>query len=569
MTDTNLTFAPANSSDASAGQLLRRYFYERSLRTRLFLAQLPFTLTVVLATALIAFLDPTLFGQATLVTALVMSIALLAATVTIPWDRLPPGSFLVIPYLGFVAVAFFRDGSSTVLSSGTALVLFPVFWLCSSGYAPKTAVISSTLASLVIVWIPQILKPGPVTTEQLLRPLLFPFMMLAFAIGMVVLTTSMDRQRQALVSQDRRRKADLLDSQQRERLLETIVDTVGVGVVVVDADGNDRLMNSTQEAIHALGVPDHIADPHEGELLVFGPNKGALPADARPVRRAILGESFTNYQIWIGTGDRARALSTTARTIQGEGGESDGAVIAFHDVTDMVNALSAKDDFVANVSHEFRTPLTAIQSYLAMARETPGAPPAEIANYLEIAQRNAVRLNGLVSDLLTTTAMTVQRSVADFALLVSESVESARPAAERNKVAVETDCQLPLAARIDAGRISQVLDNLVSNAIKYSPDGGTLTVRAWASGTDLNCEVADTGLGMSSAEQAGVFQKFFRAGSAVERGIPGIGLGLMISKTIIDKHGGFLTMQSQPGQGTTMSFTIPVCIINPELSSMP
>lgn len=563
MTDAILTMDPAKVTETPATQLLRRYYYERSLRIRLFLAQLPITLTLASAAILIGFLKPSLFGDTRLIMALGLSVALLAAAVAAPWEKMPPASYLIMPYLDFVVVALFRQSSDTLLSAGAMLVLFPVFWLCASGFAPKTAVFSSTLASLVVVWIPLFDSPGPVTAEQLVRPLLFPFMMLAFSIAMVVLTTSMDRHRDALIAQDRQRVKDLTESQQRERLLGTIVDTVGVGVVVVDADGNDCLMNSTAEAIHALGVPEHITAPEEHELLVFAADKGPLAAGSRPVRRAILGESFTNYQVWIGAGDQARALSTTARTIRGDDGISDGAVIAFHDVTDMVNALSAKDDFVANVSHEFRTPLSAINSYVAMARETPGLQPQEVVSYLDIAERNTARLNSLVSDLLaTTTTMSVLPAPTLFTTLIADSLGSAAPAAARNEVVLEQDCQKPLFAKIDAGRISQVLDNLVSNAVKYSPDGGTVTVRAWASGSDLHCQVADTGLGLSAAEQAGVFQKFFRAGSAVERGIPGIGLGLMISKTIIDNHGGTLTLQSEQGKGTTMSFVIPGCVLN-------
>lgn len=533
----------------------------------MFLAQLPFTLTMILAAALVVFLQPSLFASGELVASLFMSVGLLAVAGTVQWEKMPRGSFLLIPYLDFVAVALFREGTNALLNSAGMIALFPVFWLCASGLAPKTAIVSSTLASLLIVWIPEFNAPGPVSAEQLVRPLLIPFMMLAFAIAMVVLTTSMDRQRDALVAQDSLRRKDLVDSRQRERLLETIVDTVGVGVVVVDADGNDRLMNSTQEAIHALGVPPDISDPQESELLIFGVDRVPLPAYARPVRRAIDGESFTNYQIWIGAGEQARALSTTARTIVSDDGTSDGAVIAFHDVTDMVEALAAKDDFVANVSHEFRTPLTAIQSYVALALESPGLAPAEVINYLTIADRNAVRLNGLVTDLLATTTMNIDRAPACVDKLIADSLGTAAPAAAANGVAVESDCQQPLMAMIDAGRIGQVLDNLVSNAVKYSPDGGTLTVRACADGTDLHCQVSDTGLGMSPADQAGLFQKFFRAGQARERGIPGIGLGLMISKTIIENHGGTLTVSSEQGQGTTMSFVIPGCVVSSELVS--
>ncbi|WP_449372245.1 sensor histidine kinase [Arthrobacter psychrolactophilus] len=527
------------------------------------MSQLPFFLTVALAAILIGILDPERLATTHLAVSLCLNVLLLASCFAVPWETLRPASYLVIPYLDFVAVAFFREGIQPLLSSASILALFPIFWLCASGFAPRTAIISSTLLTLALVWIP-VVSSGQVSAETLIRPLLFPFMMLGFAVAVVVLTISMDRHRINLMAKDKLLSAALADSKTRERLLETIVDTVGIGVVAVDSDGNDRLMNATQNAIHALGQPSNIADPEEKELLLSGPDRVSLPPEARPVRRAINGESFTNYQIWIGEAEQARALSTTARTIRHEDGTSDGAVIAFHDVTDMVNASAAKDDFVANVSHEFRTPLTAIQSYIALTLETPGLHPQEVAQYLKIADRNAHRLGGLVTDLLSTSSMTVVRSPTNMAKLLGDSIASMMPAATANAVVVDWQCQEPLAAMVDAVRLGQVLDNLVSNAVKYSPDGGTLTVRAWADGTDLHCRVSDTGLGMSVSEQAGLFQKFYRAGTAVERGIPGIGLGLMISKTIIDTHGGALSVESQAGSGTSMSFVIPGCVMAPQ-----
>lgn len=555
--------------DAPVNQFIGRFFYQQSLRVRVILTQIPFFLTVALATILISILDPAILGNPQLALGLLLTAALTLACFVVPWEKLHPASFLVIPYLDFVAVALVREGSQTLLSTAGILSLFPVFWLCASGFAPKTAVLSSTLASLLIVWNP-VFQSGQVTVEALIRPLLFPFMMLAFAIAVVTYTTSMDKHRIALQAKDNQLREALAKSQHRERLLETVVNTVGVGVVAVDAEGNDLLMNSTQLAMHAIGRPEGNPDPEEKELLLFDHDKVPLPTNARPVRRAINGERFTNYQIWVGAGSDARALSVTARHIPHENGSQAGAVIAFLDVTEMVNALAAKDDFVANVSHEFRTPLTAIQSYLELVLEDTLLPPEDVSRYLHIAARNAQRLERLVSDLLTTTSITADCAPVNVARLLADCLASAAPAAAANAVKTVWQCQDPLMVMVDGVRIAQVLDNLVSNAVKYSPDGGTLTLSAWADGLDLRCTVTDTGLGMNAAEQAGAFQKFFRARTAVGRGIPGIGLGLMISKTIIETHGGSLTMDSRYGSGTTMSFVIPDCVIvkNPDKTAL-
>lgn len=548
---------------STAEHLLSRHFYQRSLRVKVIFTQLPLSLTVALTVALAANYYPMALADPLFVASLWMHAAILVICVLVPWDKLPKSAFLLIPYLDFVAVGFTRQGSMQYMTAVGLLVLFPVFWLSASGLARKTAIISSTLATLVIVWAPLLAGGAPVTGEILAKPLLFPFMMMAFAITVVVMTASMDSQRQAIQAKDAALRQALAESRQRERLLTTVLDTVAVGLVVVDGEGNDQLMNSTQEVIHALAKPAGVADPAEKDLLLFNEHKVPLAVDERPVRRAILGESFTNYQLWIGAGDSARAVSSTARTMRHEDGSPAGAVVAFHDVTEMVTALAAKDDFVSNVSHEFRTPLTSIQGYLAMALDGPEKLPDDVVKFLTIAERNAHRLNRLVSDLLTTNTMTVTAALTDVTALINDGVASAQPAAARNGVELVTDAPAHLWAIIDAGRIGQALDNLISNAIKYSPDGGTVTVRLWSEGTAVMCEVQDTGMGMSAAEQAQAFKKFFRADPAVERSIPGLGLGLLITKTIVAQHGGSISVESERNVGTTMRLVLPGCVPAP------
>lgn len=531
------------------------------LRRQVFLNQLPLSLLMAFVVVIAALLYPTSFEEPTFIASLTLHALLLVASLAVPWEKLPRGAFLVIPYLDFVAIGLFRGGNQQFLTAVGLLIFFPIFWLASSGFAPRIIVAISGLAALLIVWFPVLIQPGGFTPDQLVRPLLFPLVVAAYAATVVAVTRTVNVQRKALEAKDVELRAALDASQQRERLLETIVDTVAVGVVVVDAEGNDMLMNATQRALHVHALPQDIADPKERELLVYSVDAVTpVEPEERPVRRAVEGQAFTNYQVWLGTGDKARAVSTAARPILDEDGNFDGAVIAFHDITEMMAALEAKNDFVANVSHEFRTPLTSIQGYLDMVLEEPDLPPADVHNYLSIASRNVDRLSSLVSDLLSTDSPTLQLSRTDFSSLVAESVSSAAPAAELNKVRLVSDVHGPLLAWIDARRIAQVLDNFVSNAVKYSPDGGTITVRAWARGNDLLCQVQDTGMGMNTEEQTEAFTKFFRARSAIARSIPGIGLGLMISRTIVAKHGGSIELHSEPGVGTTIGFVLPGCL---------
>lgn len=538
--------------------MVRRHFHERSLRVRVILTQTPLSLTFVLLVVHAAVLYPEAYAQPTFVIGLWLHAAIFALCFLVPWDRLPYPSFLVIPYLDFVAIGFTRDGTLAYATSAGLMVLFPAFWLAASGLAPKSAIIFSTLGTLLVAWFPILLGPAPLSVELLARPVLFPFMVGVFAFAVVTLTASMDSQRLIVEAKDVQLRAALEESRKREKLLTTILNVVPVGLVVVDAQGHDSLMNATQQATHALAIPEDVADPAEHELLVFGADKEIpLPAEDRPVRRAVKGESFNNANIWIGSGDKARAFATTARTMEDEDGNYDGAVIAFHDITDMTAALAAKDSFIANVSHEFRTPLTSILGYAGLILEDEDCLPDGVKRSLVIIERNAERLLRLVNDLLDTKSLEVHPAPADFAELVAHSMAAASPAALRNGVTLQTKVQGPFPVRVDPVRISQVLDNLVSNAIKYTPNGGPVTVRAWAENGDLVCEVQDTGLGMSTSEQTKAFTRFFRADQVLQRPIPGLGLGLVITKWIVEKHGGTISLESEAGSGTTVRFVIP------------
>ena len=229
------------------------------------------------------------------------------------------------------------------------------------------------------------------------------------------------------------------------------------------------------------------------------------------------------------------------------------------EVTGLAEALLAKDGLVSTVSHEFRTPLTSIIGNLDLILgESAELSPAAVRR-IEIAQRNAERLLALVSDLMMAadSAMHVNPRRTDLASLVEASLGSAQAHAQASQVTLSTDLPGPLWAEVDPLRISQALDNLVSNAIKYSPDGGTVHVSASSGGGRVLLHVKDEGMGMTAADADRVFTRFFR--SPVVRGgpIPGAGLGLSITKAIIERHGGTISCSTRPGCGSTFTVELP------------
>jgi two-component system, OmpR family, phosphate regulon sensor histidine kinase PhoR len=539
-------------------RFFRRPFFEYRLTDKVVLSQTPLFVTTLLTAFLMWAFFPGTMDNPVFVAFLVSQLAIMALCYLVPWDRLPYTSFLAIPLLDFVSIAVGREGGQESLTGISLLAVFPVIWLCASGYYPRTSLWLSFLAPLAIIWVPLFIH-GDVSGPSMARSLLLPVMMLGIGVSVSVLTLSMMRQQRALEEKDELLQASLRGTRQQEALLNSVLETVNIGVLAVDAGGHDILMNRKQRANHELARPADIEDPNETQLLVFAADRTtSIPVEERPVRRAVLGETFTDYLVWLGEGKEQRAITTSARAMKDADGQFAGSVIVFSDVTDLVNALAAKDEFVSSVSHEFRTPLTSILGYVEILLEDD--PRDDQLEPLTIIRRNSERLLTLVSDLLATRngQLIVTPHAVDVAELVRASVSAAMPKADAARVVLKADAPARLDAHVDGPRISQVLDNLVSNAIKYSPDGGNVVVSLAQEDGHVACRVSDTGMGMSREDQAEVFSKFFRTSSVRRTSIPGVGLGLSISKAIVEAHGGTIDVESELGQGTTFIFRVPV-----------
>jgi signal transduction histidine kinase len=286
-----------------------------------------------------------------------------------------------------------------------------------------------------------------------------------------------------------------------------------------------------------------------------------MTREEMPSYRAAQGEEFDDYTYWAGEGPDRAAFSVSARQVRGPTGEVIGAALAYQDVTDLIRALQVKDEFVSSVSHELRTPLTAVLGHLEMLCEDERLP-RDVLTRLEVTQRNAARLGTLVSDLLTV-AQTQQRALSiapgpvDVAGLVREAVVTIRPWAEKAGVSVRVEAPDHVAAHLDAGRIRQVVDNLLSNGVKYTAAGGSVSVALSDHGDRVELAVSDTGIGIEPEEIDRVFGRFFRGGEAMEKHIPGTGIGLSIVSAIVAAHHGGITVDSEPGRGSTFRVVLP------------
>jgi signal transduction histidine kinase len=226
-----------------------------------------------------------------------------------------------------------------------------------------------------------------------------------------------------------------------------------------------------------------------------------------------------------------------------------------------------KDEFVATASHELRTPLTSLRGYLEMSldpAEGPLSPTRE--EHLRIVERNADRLTSLVDQLLflaraDSHPLALDRQPVGVAEVLNEAAETAGPAASAKNIALYIGEVSPVQALADRPQLVRVVDNLVTNAIKFTPDGGTVRLAARSEDGTALLEVSDTGSGILTAEQPDLFKRFFRGTNAIRTAIPGSGLGLAISQVIAEAHGGAIEVESTPGTGSTFRLALPAAAL--------
>jgi signal transduction histidine kinase len=237
---------------------------------------------------------------------------------------------------------------------------------------------------------------------------------------------------------------------------------------------------------------------------------------------------------------------------------------ALEETADRLRELDRlKDQFVATVSHELRTPLTSIHGYLELVLEAGSDEVAdEQREFLAIVDRNTTRLRRLVDDLLLVSEIDAGKldlDLNDFELgaLARESIESSRPHAEALGISLTFSAAGNVELTGDRVRLGQLVDNVVSNALKFTPEGGRVSVRTSRSNGSAVLEVEDTGIGVPADEQAQLFDRFFRARAANEGAIQGTGLGLAISQAIARAHGGLIEVSSNETAGTTFRVALP------------
>jgi two-component system phosphate regulon sensor histidine kinase PhoR len=272
-------------------------------------------------------------------------------------------------------------------------------------------------------------------------------------------------------------------------------------------------------------------------------------------------------------GERPRIFAVTAAPVHSEpdkgesgraaGGAAAGVVLVLHDISDLRRLERVRRDFVANVSHEFKTPLTAIQGFAETLLGGALDDPQNSRRFLEIIRDHAARLGRLTDDLLKLSQMEAGKLELDLRPvavtdLIDSCVETTRLKAGEKQLALVTDIAPALPpVRADSNRLREVLQNLLDNAVQYTPPGGRITVRAAAGDSGVVISVADTGIGIPQLDLERIFERFYRVDAARSREVGGTGLGLSIARHLVESHGGRISVESEVGRGSTFSVYLP------------
>jgi signal transduction histidine kinase len=482
--------------------------------------------------------------------------AITAAAAIAPWARVPRLVIVLIPLVDIGAIMLLREGAPAIGAS--LLFVFPIFWLASH-FAVGIAILGPTVCT-VLLW-SSMLGTGErpeLDDVPTLFGLPIAFMFLAAAAYQAANRASAHR---ALLRQQARLLENAVSGVRRQQeTLDEIINAVTFGVIGYDERGNVILVN---QAHRALMEPFGGMNEALVQERVYMPDRVTPIAESRrPYRRAIRGEVFDNEIVWQGRpGERRIALAVSARQLLDDDGESQGCIVITRDVTPEIAAVEARDDFVASVSHELRTPLTSVLGYLDLVVDRDGIDE-ESRRLVGIALDNSERLLQIVSDLLVTVSADSHRFVMHFAPcelteIAAQSIEAARVASQSRGISLDVRSTGDVVVSGDAFRLRQVMDNLVSNAVKYNNDGGSVVVTVSGGPEAARITVRDTGRGMRPDEQARLFERFYRADSVRQTSIHGTGLGLNITREIIEEHGGTITVESERGVGSTFTVTLP------------
>lgn len=346
------------------------------------------------------------------------------------------------------------------------------------------------------------------------------------------------------------------DHLEQEKIrLSSILSYMSDGVIATDRIGRIIMVNDMAQK--QLGLKDH---KQEQYFLL-----DVLELQDQYSLRELLSQTPEIVLEKVNENQELLTLRANFATIRSESGLISGLVVVLHDMTEQAKEERERRLFVSNVSHELRTPLTSVKSYLEALDE--GALTESVApSFVKVSLDETNRMMRMITDLLSLSRIDNQVGEMDVELInftafitfILNRFDQMRNSDVGKTYAIIRDYQIsPIWVEIDTDKMTQVLDNILNNAIKYSPDGGNITFSMKTTDSQLILSISDEGLGIPKADLPKIFDRFYRVDKARSRAQGGTGLGLAIAKEIVKQHKGFIWAKSEYGHGSTFTIVLP------------
>ena len=342
-----------------------------------------------------------------------------------------------------------------------------------------------------------------------------------------------------------------------KRRTESIIDGLGDGVVVTDAYGRISLVNREAEALLQLDRKDALGRMPAEVFVARKEIVQFMNADSAAARRRSAELDFSN-------GEGRKIIKAVWTPITGPLDKPAGAMMTLRDVTQLKMEERARHDFISNVVHELRAPLSAIKSYVEMLIDNEADTPALRAEFFNTINEEADRLSRLIDNMLSISkievgGMVLNKSTVKTRKLLEDALASVAATAKSKNIKLAADLPDDLPeADVDKEMVRVVLMNLLGNAIKYTNPGGNVMLAGEVDADEIKVHVIDTGWGIPSDEHEKVFQKFYRGRRTAKEKVTGNGLGLALAKQIARLHGGDLRLESEEGKGSTFTLSLPL-----------
>lgn len=357
-------------------------------------------------------------------------------------------------------------------------------------------------------------------------------------------------------------------------LAEMTLNAITDGVVLIDESGLIKFANPAAATMVGYGSPTNMIGMNYQTVLRFETTEGvAVPADQSTLAQAVVANQPLTTRNYVLVSAQSERKAAIALTLIPTGGPKDNKIITFRDITAELEEEEKQSDFISTASHEMRTPVASIEGYLGLALNPQTATIDERAKkYLEAAHASSQHLGRLFRDLLDVTKLDDGRlKVHEVPVEIVSVVREMANAREKDMHAkhlkysfgttgpVTGDKQIDqlVYAAVDLDFLREILDNLIENAIKYTPDGGEIWVNARGDGDKVLINVTDTGIGVSPEDAGHIFQKFYRVDNSQTRQIGGTGLGLYLVKQRVEAMGGRVWVESSFGDGSTFFVSLP------------